>query len=121
MAKLGDTVFTNEHFLDDGESKTRICPGVVTAVVPTDAGYGKGHEFVTVTVFEPNGVTHSTELDKGETDDNGEWPVGTWSESEDGPANGAPVAAPADASVDNGTALSVEPEDSLPTTPPPGE
>jgi hypothetical protein len=96
MAKAGDIVFAKTF--DVYTEETTVSPAIVTRVFTgSDGEWAKDKEILALTVFSPTGNIDSIQMDKGVTDDSGEWVAGGWADSEDGPSNAVAVSDPAPA------------------------
>lgn len=88
MVKVGDIVFAKTF--DVYSEDTQVRPGIVTRVFTEEDGeFAKDREIVSLTLFGGATGLEQLDMDKGTTDDNGDWIAGGWSESADGPSNGS--------------------------------
>lgn len=118
MVKVGDVVFakTFDVYTED----TEVRPGIVTRLFTEEDGeFAKDREIIGVLLFSHKG-TEYVDMDKGTTDDNGDWVAGGWSENYDGPtktsdtttqAATTPTAVPASDSAFAADAVSTSPSD----------
>lgn len=84
MVKVGDTVFAKTQ--DAYQDEPQVRPGMVTRVFTEDDGeWAKDREIVSVVLFGGSTLVEALDMDKGVTDDDGNWVTGGWATSEDGP------------------------------------
>lgn len=106
MPKVGDTVFAKT---EDAWGESQVRPGIVTKVFTEEDGeWAKDREIVSVVLLGGPTVVEPLDMDKGTTDDEGNWVAGGWSDSPDGPGSNesatvAPVDAPTDPASASGT------------------
>lgn len=87
MPKVGDIVFAKTF--DVYSEETTVSPAIVTRVFTEEDGeWAKDREILGLTTFPHNGDSVHIDMDKGTTDDAGDWIAGGWSENADGPSSG---------------------------------